>query len=88
MDAQNKVEGLNLDDLGSLGVTMRVDERIVIGGIIEIVLKRIEGSRVGLAIRAPRALQILRGALLKSRSRADSVSSGDTRSKSSSSAKS
>ena len=44
-------------------LTRRTGERIRIGNDIEVVVRRVSGSRVTLAIEAPRDISILRGEL-------------------------
>lgn len=48
-----------------LCLTRKVGERIHLGGDIYIEVRKIEGSRVTVAISAPPATKVLRGELLK-----------------------
>ena len=47
-------------------MTRKIGESIMIGDDIEIIVKRIRGERVNMAIEAPRDVLIMRGELLES----------------------
>lgn len=51
------------EDLAMLVLSRRVGERLMIGDGIEVIVQRIHGNRVTLAIVAPREVSVLRGEL-------------------------
>ena len=67
MEAEKEKDLPDLQDVGALGLTMRLGDRIVIGGMIEVVVTRIQGGQVGVAVLAPKHLDIVRRKPFKSR---------------------
>jgi carbon storage regulator len=71
----NLVEQLG-DEPGTLVLTRKVDERIIIDNSIVVQVLEIKGGRVRIGIAAPPGVKILRGELIVDRAAPPAVSDG------------